>query len=290
MKDYDVMIQVNGGKLHCIVTGYDTFHDGAPIMLVLPGGPGFSLLTYKNNPNIQAFESVAHLIYMDPRNCGLSQGFSKDTCKLDDYVEDIDAVRNYFGLDRLSLLGTSYGSMAAIGYAGKYPDNVNKLILVAGCQSYHFLEKAKLNVAARGTAEQKLFCDKFLWPGEFTSVADVKAFFNLLSPLYSQKVAQGLIPSPYDFGSYDYPFELLNDAFHSQFWHFDYRSLLPHIKAATLIIFGEYDWINDPTFARDMAVSIADARLHILPDCGHSVSVDAPQVYQELISAFLQEN
>lgn len=289
MKDYDVMVQVDGGKLHCIVTEYNTLHDGKPIVLILPGGPGFSLLTYKNNPNIEALENIAHLIYMDPRNCGLSQGFPKDACKLVDFVKDIDAIRKHFNLDKLSLLGTSYGSMAAIGYAGMYPDNVDKLILVAGSHNYHFLEQAKVNVEARGTAEQKHFCDTFLWPGKFTSVDEVKAFFNVMSPLYSRKVAQGLIPSPYNFGSYDYPFELLNDAFSSQFWCFDYTKLLPNIKAATLLIFGEHDWINDPKFARQMAMSIPDALLHILPDCGHSVSVDAPQAYKELISAFLQE-
>jgi proline iminopeptidase len=48
---------------------------------------------------------------------------------LDDYVEDLEAVRRAYKLERLALFGHSWGGMVAQLYATHYPDRIAKLAL-----------------------------------------------------------------------------------------------------------------------------------------------------------------
>src|SRR5919108_2397535 len=46
-----------------------------------------------------------------------------------DSVDDIEAIRRELGVSRISLVGTSYGTKVALGYALRYPGNVERLVL-----------------------------------------------------------------------------------------------------------------------------------------------------------------
>jgi pimeloyl-ACP methyl ester carboxylesterase len=46
-----------------------------------------------------------------------------------DSVEDIEAVRQALGVERISLLGVSYGTKVALGYAMAHPEHVERLVL-----------------------------------------------------------------------------------------------------------------------------------------------------------------
>jgi proline iminopeptidase len=287
MSNYTVMVPVKGGKLYCEITDFDCIDDNKQVVFVLAGGPGFSLETYKNNPSINFFSNIAHLVFFDPGNCGKSRGFDNSKCTLNKYIEDIEAVRRHFNFQKITLLGTSYGSMAAVGYAIKYPAHLQGMILVAGAPSYHFIAKAKENLIKKGTPEQIKFCTEIFWPGKFESSDQAKYFFSLMAPLYSNKVRFKNAPSPYKNDSYIYPYELLNVAFSSEFWRFDYTPYLNDISVPTLILSGENDWINDPIFAKQMAKEIPNSQLNIISESGHTISFDAPEEYKSVISNFI---
>ena len=46
-----------------------------------------------------------------------------------DSVDDIDAVRQALGVEKITLFGVSYGTKVALGYAAKYPQHVERLVL-----------------------------------------------------------------------------------------------------------------------------------------------------------------
>jgi pimeloyl-ACP methyl ester carboxylesterase len=46
-----------------------------------------------------------------------------------DFVQDLDAVREALGYDRINLIGTSYGTRAALAYARAYPARARTLVL-----------------------------------------------------------------------------------------------------------------------------------------------------------------
>ena len=46
-----------------------------------------------------------------------------------DSADDIEAIRTEIGAERIALYGTSYGTKLALGYAQRYPDRVDRLVL-----------------------------------------------------------------------------------------------------------------------------------------------------------------
>ena len=46
-----------------------------------------------------------------------------------DSVEDIEALRAELGVERLALLGVSYGTFVAQAYAARYPSHVERVVL-----------------------------------------------------------------------------------------------------------------------------------------------------------------
>lgn len=94
-------------------------------ILLLHGGPGVpDYLT-----DVSSILASNHrIIRFDQRGTGQSTCHSGQYA-LNDYVEDLDAVRRAYRLERLTLLGHSWGGTVAQLYATRHPDRVAKLCL-----------------------------------------------------------------------------------------------------------------------------------------------------------------
>lgn len=69
------------------------------------------------------------LIFYDQRGGGRSSTvLAQDSLTWQVNVEDLEAVRNYFGIKKMNILGVSWGSGLATLYSSRYPESVNKLI------------------------------------------------------------------------------------------------------------------------------------------------------------------
>ena len=62
---------------------------------------------------------------------------------MDQNIDDVESLRTYLGLDKVVVLGSSYGGMVAQGYALRYPEASARLILCSTAPSYRFMEEAK---------------------------------------------------------------------------------------------------------------------------------------------------
>lgn len=273
-------LKVNGGEIYYEISE-DLSTTAKPILFVLPGGPGGSHGIYKfHSIELQDFFCI---VYHDPRGCGESQNFSTASATIDNYIEDIEHLRRHLGLNNISMLGTSYGSMCAIGYATKYSIHLDRLILIGGAPSYKFLETAKKNLENRGTDEQKKIC-QFLWNGSFTSDDQVREFMRIMKPLYSNNV--DFINKNSDNGP-TFSYQILNEGFGGFLRKFNFESSLDKITCETLILVGEDDWINDPIHLKFAAERIPNARLNVLKDCAHFVAIDSHETYIKLITDML---
>jgi pimeloyl-ACP methyl ester carboxylesterase len=61
--------------------------------------------------------------------CALQIGPSRDAFTTEESVQDIEAIRQALGYEKLVLYGTSYGTKVALEYAERYPQNVEALVL-----------------------------------------------------------------------------------------------------------------------------------------------------------------
>lgn len=67
----------------------------------------------------------------------------------------------------------------------------------------------------------------------------------------------------------------------------DARDGLGAIRCPTLVVCGEGDMITPPECSLEIAADIAGAQLHLLPDCGHMLTMEKPQRVNALLLDWL---
>ena len=112
--------KVNGTRIFFDVAGKQFVPDGPvmrekPVCLVLHGGPGSDHSHFL--PGILPLAEHMQLIFLDHRNSGRSEWGPIETSSMKQNSEDAEAVRQYLGLDKIYVLGQSYGGMVAQQYA-----------------------------------------------------------------------------------------------------------------------------------------------------------------------------
>src|SRR5438445_8095388 len=116
--------------------GYVTTHDGVRLWFHTVGSGAQVVVVPNGIVLLDDFSVLADrrtLVFYDVRNRGLSDTVT-DPAKLargiHNDVDDLDAVRRHFGLDRLNLIGHSYMGLMVILYAMKYPAHVDRIVQI----------------------------------------------------------------------------------------------------------------------------------------------------------------
>jgi proline iminopeptidase len=113
---------VNGVRLYTRRIG------AGPPVVVLHGGPGAHhdyLL-----PQYDRLAQRRTLLYYDQRGGGRSPIGRDVPAGWQQHVADLEALREQWGLDRVTLLGYSWGGLLALLYALDHPDRTERLALV----------------------------------------------------------------------------------------------------------------------------------------------------------------
>jgi len=132
---------------------YHTIGKGTPV-IVLSGGPGMTVEYME--PVGRVVSKHAKAVMLEQRGTGNSalQTYDPTTITVAKVVEDIDALRTHLGLDKITLLGHSWGGMLAMAYAAAHPDRVAKLVLVEpGGPTLDFAEGFGKRLEANYTTE-----------------------------------------------------------------------------------------------------------------------------------------
>ena len=69
----------------------------------------------------------------------------------------------------------------------------------------------------------------------------------------------------------------------------DNRKILASISCPTLVVCGEEDMLTPPEIHREMAENIPNARLELIPGCGHLTPLEAPDRLNELMLEWLEK-
>ncbi|MEH0986268.1 alpha/beta fold hydrolase [Micromonospora sp. CPCC 205556] len=106
---------------------YHVFGDGPPLICI-PGGP---MRASEYLGDLGGLSTHRQLIMLDVRGTGESatpQDVASYRC--DRLVDDVEALREHLGLDRMDLLAHSAGANLAALYVGRHPERVGRLVLV----------------------------------------------------------------------------------------------------------------------------------------------------------------
>src|SRR5437899_11878280 len=126
-------------------------------MVCHPGGPGFSA-TYFGD--LAALWEQQTLIMLTPRGTG---GSSRPTDRrayaIDDYVADVEELRQHLGLERFMLPGHSHGGVVAQAYAAAFPDRVRTLVLASTLARFASEQEAAMRAGMEKRSNQAWYQD-----------------------------------------------------------------------------------------------------------------------------------
>ena len=116
-------VMTHGGiDFHVRIAG-----EGDAVVLVINGGPGQSP-DYCEDTDALADLGV-RVVTFDQRGTGDTPRPGDDDYALETYTGDIEALRQFLGVDTMHLMGHSFGGMLAMGYVAAHPDRVASLQL-----------------------------------------------------------------------------------------------------------------------------------------------------------------
>jgi proline iminopeptidase len=169
---------------------------GRDTVLVLHGGPGIGSSYLVSGWS--GLEPGRTLIYYDQRGRGRSDAV-QDTLRLTlrHDVDDLEAVRARFRLDRMTIAAHHWGATLAALYARRHPDRVGRLLLVSPSfpKSLYLFNAATLPndtaataaflaalAARRDSADPRAFCERY-WGFVFSPIEVTdRALLRRLAP------------------------------------------------------------------------------------------------------------
>jgi proline iminopeptidase len=108
---------------------YQKSGQGTPV-IVLHGGPGLDSSYLL--PQMEKIGKQHQVVFYDQRGSGKSIAGSLDAkyFNLDQFVQDLEQLRQTLGYNKIVLIGHSWGGMLAMAYAIKYPQHMSALVLM----------------------------------------------------------------------------------------------------------------------------------------------------------------
>lgn len=278
-----MFIDINGANLWVDVQG----ESNQPTIIAHQGGPGMgSHATPK-----RAFAPLAdayQVITFDARGSGKSDGIPPYTHA--QWVADVDALREHFGLDTFIMTGGSYGGYIALEYTLAYPEHVTHLILRDTAASSHYEDQAKQNALDKAKdfpSINRADLDR-LFAGEMRDDQDFRDCFTMIAPLYDanydpEKTAERV-------ANIHFRAETHNAAFSENKHHYDVSNRLKEIDVPTLVIVGKHDWITPVVASEELARNIPNAELVVFENSGHSPQLEENERFMAVVRRFLRSS
>jgi proline iminopeptidase len=254
-----------------------------------PGGPGFSS-AYLGD--LGGLGDAFQLLLVDPRGTGQTPVPDDGSYAIDDYVDDLEALRRSLGLGPLDLLGHSHGGVVAMAYAARYPDFVRRLVVANSLA--RFGEEAQQamadGIAARADepwaadAEAAIAEEEagaYSTPDELAAL--VKREFPLYFAHYGEREREWVDGMQEERLNVDALKQFNDDIVGT----FDLRPELAKINAPTVVLTGADDFITGPVCAKEIAAGIEDSKLVILENCGHMSFVEQPNRFHAAVQTLL---
>jgi proline iminopeptidase len=279
----------DGVRLHYRIEG-----EGPQTLVVVHGGPGFSLESVR--ADFAPLAAHRRVIYYDQRGNGLSSLIDDPAMlAISHHIADLEAIRRHFGLEKMNLIGNSWGGLLISAYAAAHPDRVERLILDASAPPRAQLlplmqTRMNARAAERFSAAERSHVGSFGdWLETADPIAACNAFAQYILKLYVFDPAAPLsLRGTLCFGGPQVVRRSIwvNRMIWRSFGAFDLRSEVRRVTAPVLIIHGVSD-IVPPEGAREWAASYPNARLLMARRSGHLIHVEEPGLFFPAIETFL---
>ena len=193
---------------------------------------------------------------------------------LDDLVDDLEALRQKLGHDKIHVAGHSLGGMIGPAYARAYPERALSVGLLSTAAGRSDEDRAKLRAVGEAM-EQNGIVETL---GTFVARWFTDAFIEAHPEVVEARLQQVQDTPP--------------DVFLSVFWIYATTEMAPwlqQVKCPCLVLTGELDGACNPRLNRFMHEQLPDSRLVILDGLKHSLMIEASEQVLPHLRDFLLE-
>jgi proline iminopeptidase len=293
LRTRDGFVAGSGGvRLYYRFTG-----SGPDTVVVLHGGPGFNLEGLR--PDLEPLGRHHVLLFYDQRGSGRSTVSDTLSLTLDAMVEDLEAVRRAFRIERLTLLGHSWGGGLAPMYAVRYPEHVARMVLVGPISPRgepYLIQYDSTQAARRDSAGNRRMAELDSLRGLSGGSPEIcrewtRTFLRGVAgvPAYAER-----IKGDYCAGSPDHlsRLSLVGRRVFESFTPpnslaYDWRPQVARLSIPTLVIHGTGDPLPLASSEEWVAV-LPKARLVAIPGAGHYPHAEMPDLFFPPVEVFLR--
>lgn len=189
------------------------------------------------------------------------------------------------GIDSAAVIGNSMGGVVGINLAIKHPDRISKLVTIGGVGP---------NVFSPSPSEGLRLLQ------EFTDAPDRDKLVRWLNSMVYDRslVTQELLDERweaaidpeaaktaammYSSAAFEMQQKFLASADIAPYW-----AMMHKVSCPTLLTWGRDDRVSPPDMAMVPMRLIPQAELHVFPNCGHWVMIEAKEAFESAVAAFL---
>ncbi len=254
--------------------------EGPPVV-VLHGGPGASHDYLR--PGFDLLAAGRTLVFYDQRGGGQSPVPPGTPVGWQEQVADLEALREIWGLEQLTICGYSWGGLLAMLYATEHPSRVARLALVSPAPAWRAARLefeatfSARNMSPALQAQRAALRDSGL--RERDPDAYQRRLFELsVVPYFVDPTLVRQLTS----------FRIIART-QQEVWaslgDYDLRQGLAQLDLPALVLHGKEDVI--PAWAAEEAAKLLRAEWHLLSPCGHCPHVEQPQAFADALNRFL---
>ena len=261
-------------------------------IVTLHGGPGAT------HDYLLCFADMAahgyRVVFYDQLGCGRSE-LARDEAEytVERDVADLEEFRQALGIDRMHLLGSSYGGLLAMAYALAHPEPIRTLTIASGLASVPLTVAEMRRLCRELPPPFPAYLDRHDARGEFQHPEYLAAV-----DLFYRRHLCRLSPWPAEVA---YTLEHANSAKYrvmngpNEFtitgtiraW--DATDRLGEIRIPTLVTVGRYDEVT-PVVAESIHRGIAGSELVVFPASSHTAFWEERPRYMQTLNEFLGQH
>ncbi|MEO9328109.1 3-oxoadipate enol-lactonase [Gordonia aurantiaca] len=219
---------------------------------------------------VAALEERFRVVRYDTRGHGLSP-VPQGPYTIDDLADDVVALLDRLDIDRAHLVGLSLGGMTMMRVAARNPERVDRLALL--CTAAYlppreaWLDRATIVRANSTAAVAESVVQRWFTP-EFLAAHDA-----------ARRSCESMVASTSAEG-YASCCEAIAEM--------DLRGGLPAISAPTLAVAGADDPATPPAMLAEIADTVPDGRLLVVPDAAHLAPAQQPRIVNPALIEHLE--
>ena len=262
---------------------YQRYGDGADVLLV----PGASSVA----ADLSFLADGRSVIFYDARGRGRSDRAA--SLRLARDLEDLEAVRSWFGLERFELLGTDYYAALGAHYAAENPKRVTRLVMVSPIPVAKFPHWEIYRRTFDDRSEEAAFRKLAIEKRQGRDREDPEGFaLDYRDALYGAWVVDDsslrrmrsnpfVAPNQGPEVAVRAYLSLLRDL-----GDWDWRQEMSAIACPTMIVHGDGDPMPPASF-EDWRAAIPGARSVVVERSGHMPWLERPGPFREAVRGFL---